>query len=471
MSAAVRLLPYALLTGIAIPLTPSLAPLDDAYIALHSAVVLTTGSDPVYGVPALTGSTSPPHVALLALLLTSGAGPVTAMRIAASLTGAAYLCATWHLSAVAGVSIERRILLAIIAGASGAAWFQATNGLETGFAMATVLMLIAAAATGRLLAVALLAGCAASLRPDLVPAACLLFVWTAWGQPWSSWLRAAVVAGAMALPWPLWSYVQTGHFLPQTIDAKSMFFAEGCLPGSARMQIVGSGVGSAGLLLLPLTLGVLGWGNRLAYVGAGATLATLLAYWFALPGAVYHNKHRYLYPIIVPWLVFGLARIAARPRRELTLVGVLLALVSLWWPRPAGDDSPAAMARELADVGRWVDQHLPDTATLLVHDAGAVSVYADRRAVDLVGLKTPSSLAVHRAVTWPSCGEARGDSLRQIARASNASHLVVVNEWDRIFAIVDQLQPSFTLAPVRVPASEAGYRYAVYALTPKAAGQ
>src|SRR5690242_18042988 len=48
---------------------PDVFALDDAYITLHSARVLLTGKDPVYGVPALVGITCPPYVALVALLL------------------------------------------------------------------------------------------------------------------------------------------------------------------------------------------------------------------------------------------------------------------------------------------------------------------------------------------------------------------------------------------------------------------
>ena len=53
-------------------LTPPLARLDDAYIALHSARVVLSGHDPVFGVPALVGATSPVYVALLTAILGPG---------------------------------------------------------------------------------------------------------------------------------------------------------------------------------------------------------------------------------------------------------------------------------------------------------------------------------------------------------------------------------------------------------------
>src|SRR5690349_19048294 len=49
---------------------PIAFPLDDAYITLHNAQVLWSGSDRNYpGVPALMGATSPVHLALVAGLM------------------------------------------------------------------------------------------------------------------------------------------------------------------------------------------------------------------------------------------------------------------------------------------------------------------------------------------------------------------------------------------------------------------
>ncbi len=57
--------------------TPPRARLDDAYIALHSARVLLSGRDPIFGVPALAGATSPIHVAAIAALLGIGVRPAS----------------------------------------------------------------------------------------------------------------------------------------------------------------------------------------------------------------------------------------------------------------------------------------------------------------------------------------------------------------------------------------------------------
>src|SRR5262249_3021598 len=106
---------------------------------------------------------------------------------------------------------------------------------------------------------------------------------------------------------------------------------------------------------------------------------------------------------------------------------------------------------------------VPAGATLLVHDAGGVSEFAHRRAVDLVGLKTPSSIAAHLRWTWPSCGVDRRTALAAIAERSGASYFVALTGWDEPLR-ADLQAGGFALTPLRQPA--AGERgYTVYRLS------
>jgi len=100
----------------------------------------------------------------------------------------------------------------------------------------------------------------------------------------------------------------------------------------------------------------------------------------------------------------------------------------------------APYSRDLRDVAAWVDVNTPPDVTVLVHDAGAISVLANRRLVDLVGLKTPSSIEAHTAHTWPSCGRHRDAALDTIARTADANYFIVVEDWKRGFRLVDGLR-------------------------------
>ena len=97
------------------------------------------------------------------------------------------------------------------------------------------------------------------------------------------------------------------------------------------------------------------------------------------------------------------------------------------------------VSRESAATAVWVDTYVPHDAVLLVHDAGVISELAHRRAVDLVGLKSPASVGAHLRSTWPSCGADRSIAVAAIARAAGASYVVVDASWDRAFGLVQGL--------------------------------
>jgi hypothetical protein len=123
-------------------------------------------------------------------------------------------------------------------------------------------------------------------------------------------------------------------------------------------------------------------------------------------------------------------------------------------------------AAELRDTSAWVEQHVPADAVLLVHDAGAISVFARHRAVDLVGLNTAGSIAAHRRWTLPSCGGARASAVADIARTSHASYAVFVSDWDANFNLRSGLAAhGFALTTLRTP--QPGIRgYTVYQIDP-----
>jgi hypothetical protein len=130
-----------------------------------------------------------------------------------------------------------------------------------------------------------------------------------------------------------------------------------------------------------------------------------------------------------------------------------------------GQDRTPEFGNEIKSTAEWVDAHLPADAVLLVHDAGGVSEFAHRRAVDIVGLKTPSSIAAHARWTWPTCGVARRTAFAAIAENSRASHLVALTGWDA--PLRESLEEQgFSLTPVRSAPAQ-GLGYTVYRLQKK----
>jgi len=449
--------------AVAFWLTPSFARLDDAYIALHSARVVLSGHDPIYQVPALVGVTSPAYVALLTAIIGAGvrAGS-SALRLANALGFVAYVSALLYLGQTVGLTPIRKAALIAIALASGFTLFHLTNGLETGWAMAVLTFAIGCAYAERLVLVSICAGLLPFLRPDLAPAALLVLCAAAWGRPWRQQLSALGLALVVAAPWLLWMRVDTGSWLTQTIRAKQLFYAEGCLPWLKKTAVVAASFAACLGLLFPLSLGIASLGrSRLGRVGLLSIAICLLSYFVAYPGALGLGFFRYLYPIVVPWLCFGFALGLTRVNTGVAATVAIALLVTrlVIWPDRHTDE----YAREVVASAEWIDDHVPPDAVLLVHDAGGISEFAHRRAVDLVGLKTPASIQAHARWTYPSCGRARRVAVDAIARESGASYFVGLSGWEEPLR-ADLEANGFTLTARRRPPVGVRAGYTVYQL-------
>lgn len=441
--------------------TPSWPPLDDGYIALDSAQSLLAGGDAQYGSPPLTGVTSPPFVLLITALLANRVPAVLALRIALALGLTALVAALWALARSAGLERWRRLLLPVAVLAAGPVVQQATNGVETGWAMAAATALIAAALADRPLAVAALAGILPWLRPGLSPLAGVMFVAAIWPHDRGVRIRAAAIAALIFLPWPLWVHHQTGHWIPQTMDAKAAFFAESCRPLADKAALAGRHILAWGGIFFPASALAIAWvpSSSKGRLALAASLVTLVVFALVLPGGLTHNGYRYLFPIGVPIVALGLAR-ALQPRSVLvriTSLGVVGASLVMWPLQPWAGSKEGA---ERVAAATWVREHVDPLAPLLVHDAGAIAVFTTNPLIDLVGLKTPSSIAAHKKWTLPSCGAERDKAVASIAGASGAQYFVVTLDWDHFFSLTPALRDAgFTVRELRAPPlGEDGYK-------------
>ncbi len=454
-------------------------PVDDAYITLHNALVLRRGVDPELGVPAMVGATSPVHTALLALI-----GTVVRGEAAGWLGG--WIGVATYVTGVVGLAMRQRLsrwdalLLVALAVIVGDTPHQLMNGLETGLAMGALTWALVltepldgAAPSGGVQPV--LCGLLPFLRPELsVAGASLLALrWLRLRAAGALDARRVVVDVALALagsaPWVVLNLVQLGALLPSTISAKRLFFAEGCLPPAVRSDWARGALNGfldtlgylpRALLLWPLV----GVGR----VGLLAGAALFLAYETQFPGALRHYEYRYLYALL-PFAIATIAAARAHRSRWVRGAALLLAIVAI------DTNAQTAKARwtehrqrvaftraELAGLATFVRTSLPRDARLMVHDVGYVAFAGQRRVVDLVGLKTPPAVPLHRRYTWASCGMGRAEAVHRLALQTHPTHLVVLDSWDAIYRIVDGLRAhGWKLEPARPVA-----RYLIYALTP-----
>jgi uncharacterized membrane protein len=284
-------------------------------------------------------------------------------------------------------------------------------------------------------------------------------------------LTCAAWSIAGAAPIALFLLASGQPIIPNTVSAKALFFAEGCRPLLAKEQfalsILFDGLVIMGLASLGFAAAVV---SRFRWVAVGFFVALFVAYSLTLPGALAHNHHRYLY-ILIPLAIAGWASVMGVQDQRLRQgawagLGVALLVSTITFGGTwANYTRGLAISRvELRGVSEWVRDNVPETATVLVHDAGYISEVGRQPLVDIVGLKTLSSTDAHRAFTWPTCGpDARAINL--IAGRAGASYMVVLKDWDALFHFTTGLESrGWTLE--RADAARGDTMYEVYRLTP-----
>lgn len=195
-------------------------PLDDAYITMHNARSLLQGWDATYGVSPLVGATSLVHLGLVALFGLVMPLPYASFSICL-LAAAAYAAGLDVLVRRAGARSWMVPALTLTGLLAGTMPTLLANGLETGLACATVVMLLV---LDRRLP--LLAGIAPFVRPELTILAGLALLKRLYCANNRKRLIAVAIALAMAAPFVAWSYFSTGHLWPSTMAAKMAFFRE-----------------------------------------------------------------------------------------------------------------------------------------------------------------------------------------------------------------------------------------------------
>jgi hypothetical protein len=104
-------------------------------------------------------------------------------------------------------------------------------------------------------------------------------------------------------------------------------------------------------------------------------------------------------------------------------------------------DAISFTRNELAPIAEWAAHHLTSQDVVLIHDAGYISTIGKAKLIDLVGLKTPSSVDVHKRYTWELCGR-NIKALDVIATKNQANYFIVLDGWDQIFGLTASLRLS-----------------------------
>jgi hypothetical protein len=371
---------------------------DDAWIAPRYAAHLASGGGYRFnaGGPATDGVTPLPWAPLLALF---GADPLRTWRAARALGAIAWLSASAYLgarAAAAGGSKSRALPLATLAASAPlAAW--ACAGTETGVVAALVAFACAAPASTRSLAAAA-CGAAASLRPELLPFACILGAHRSLtprapvsphpfaAAPFTLACSFSVAPFALAVgPWLTVVVLRLAIFgrpVPLAVDAKPSDFTHG-------LVYVTAGALAAGLPALaaaPLALLKRPELSRARWLVAAALAHAASV---AAAGGDWMPLSRLLVPAF-PALLVASIDVAAWAPFGLTLARLLVALASMAfvWTR-VGAAAAAVTDVRLPLVARARGALAPDEVIAAL-DIGWLAVATDNRIVDLAGRTDPS---------------------------------------------------------------------------------
>jgi hypothetical protein len=279
----------------------------------------------------------------------------------------------------------------------------------------------------RRVALPLVAGTLPFVRPELLLVPIGLIAAELRTDPRGARSTAALVIAAAA-PWFLWYVATTGLPYPSTMTAKRAFFAESYWPISGKLRTAVQGLAQFGAGLGAIGVGVAALArSHLGKVALAIAGVFVLAYTLALPSALGHYDGRYLHPLI-PIFVFGVVLLTAR-RPAFGALVIALALGQNIWLLPARLEErtiwTSVTTDELAPLAAWLRTHVDLREPLLIHDAGYLSETTPFRLVDMVGLKTPDSVAVHRRYTEPTLGAGRATSVGIIAERARTRYMVL----------------------------------------------
>jgi len=275
------------------------------------------------------------------------------------------------------------------------------------------------------------------------------------------------LSGSVHSPWVIWLTWEVGSPVPQTAMVKRQFLGDGCLTPAQAFAWLEIGlvnwVSGLGLVAtVAVALPVTAFGRLLG----GTFLLALAAYTAGLPShlPLYH-AHRYLYGWWPVLLVGGLAPLAwSRWMAVPVTAAVLLAAPGASTARQAW---ASAFLPEQAATAAWVRAHVPPDEPVAVIDAGHLAFSTAHRLVDVVGLKTPSSAAVHAAS--PVCAGGRGASLSRILTDSGVRYFVSWGEWEQWLRVSEDLRQQgwgVELARTRPAGVSGQVWYPVFRLTP-----
>ena len=442
-------------------------PIDDAWIHMVYGRSLAEHGLPYYNPGQLeTGFTSPLWILVVAVAHWIGAllsvAPWAVVKLIGVVLGATACVLVFHLAHALTKSFGASLFGAVLAAVSPTAVFAGLSGMEVTLASTTALGVALAYQRGNLRSSGvLLAACAIS-RPEGLVLVAATVVASTFASARRNRAEKLAAASKLGLPtaaamgaWMLFCLYATRRPLPNTFYQKAGTASPGSWFGTVGETVMAmpANMGGAGLLLLALAVMALRWRRE-----RPTTVLVLSFPWIFLvaiaatrelpPGhSGYFVWLRYMAPAL-PFLFVGMASgmalllelpswirarapAAARPLTLAYIPALSLGALALL-PYPDAIDTAkqrfAWNCQNMNEVqvafGRWVGNHTPERAAVMVNDAGAIRYFSERRNVDLLGLNCADMLDPARA---PVFLDPR--AMAQLMQMEGARYMVIFPSW------------------------------------------
>jgi hypothetical protein len=232
----------------------------------------------------------------------------------------------------------------------------------------------------------------------------------------------------------------SGHVVPNTIEAKRLFFGYDSRPlwfnAITTMVIVCTWLTFMG----PAALGLVDAARRQADRVVVLSLALMVAAFSVTgPEVLTHNLYRYLHPLGVPAVIAGVCVMRSRARQ------VVLAAGLAWscWSAPEvfahWRSGQLLMTQAQGRIAASLTERAAPGTVVLIHDAGYLSEYTSMSLVDVVGLKTPRATELYRNAQGASQEAKRAAAVHRLACEASPSYYVATSDWEHVFGLTRAL--------------------------------
>jgi hypothetical protein len=464
-------------------------PLDDTWIHMVYARNLAQYGLPYYNHGILeSGFTSPLWMIFGALAhiiaFSSGASAVVIIKMLGVLLAWLTSVAIFELCRYFTDHLASAVLCGLYVATMPVIAFSQVSGMEVCLASCLGGWAILCLFKNRFFSSGILLGLGAIARPENVILTMLVVVSALlWGAPKSHptklnrVLRLLLPTAVFLLLWSLMCLLITGHPMPNTYYAK--FSSSDVMGGFSRI------IGEVVLKIPAMFL----FSGILFYVGGVLYMLKTRSWQMTLPVIVYpwlfilaiatsrnmplhSGLYYYWLRYVVPALPFIFIPVGAgfelfwsptkwSPRlgsktsmvRLARLMTVLLVIIS--WIKLPGQlrfrSSQFAwncqnINEVQVELGRWVNEHTPPDAAIVVNDAGALRYFGGRKTIDLLGLNDHALLfnpQLRDELSWNTA------AMVKFLKSENASYLIIFPSWYVPLVWAEQFKDNFKLVYYR----------------------